>query len=124
MSEPLTPPVVEDRLRQLVNGIATAQRELAQARRAEVDAEVALRRARAIAWHDPDVPRVTRGGTTTAERDAWIDGRVEDEWVTHRIAVTAREIGQDGLRAVLAQAEVVRSLSASVRASYELANHS
>lgn len=122
--EPLTPVQVETKLRALVSAITTTQRELADARRAEVHAEVAYRKARAIAHHDPDCPRPARGGVTVGERDAWIDDHAEDEWVTLHIAQVEREICQDGLRSLLAQSEVVRSLSASVRASYEMAGHS
>jgi hypothetical protein len=48
-------------------------------------------------------PQVTRGGYTTAERDAWVSDQVAD------------------LKFEMDKAEIVRSLGASVRQAYELA---
>jgi len=43
-----------------------------------------------------------------------------DEWAQARVATTAREVAVDNLRVVLAIAETVRSLGASVRQAYSL----
>lgn len=120
MSEPLTPVKVEEKLRGLVNEMYAAQKNLRDARDRETDAEVALKRARAAAFHHSQCPKVTRGGHTVADRDAWIDTQVMDEWAHARVATTAREVAQDNLRVVLAVAETVRSLGASVRSAYSL----
>jgi hypothetical protein len=124
MSEPLTPVQVEARLRSLVSEMTRAQQQLAAARRAEAEAEIEYRKAKVRAFHSPDLPKVTRGGHTTADRDAWVDARCHDEWALLRVAATGREIAQDNLRVVLAQAETVRSLGASVRTAYSLAGAS
>lgn len=124
MSEPLNPVQVEAKLRALVSEMTRAQQQLAAARTAEAQAEVEFRKAKARAFHAPDLPKVTRGGFTTAERDAWVDERCHDEWAVLRVATTGREIAQDNLRVVLAQAETVRSLGASVRTAYSLAGAS
>jgi hypothetical protein len=122
--EPLSPLDVEAKLRGLVTELTAAQRVLRDARDSETAAEIAYRKAKARAFHDPDCPRVVRGGTTTAERDAWVDEHCEDAWAAFRIATTAREVAQDRLRVVLAIAETVRSLGASVRTAYGLAGAS
>lgn len=120
----LTPIDVERRLTQLVTDITRAQQELRTARDAETEAAIALKRARLYAGHRDDCPKPTRGSTTVAERDEWIDRLTFDEWATSKQAETSREIAQDALRAVLAVSEVVRSLSASVRTAYSMAGAS
>lgn len=117
----LTPVEIEQRMVNLVTEMTNAQRTLAAARDAETAAEVAYKRAKARAFHHSDCPHVSRGGHTVADRDAWIDTRVMDEWAQARVATTAREVAQDNLRVVLAVAETVRSLGASVRTAYSLA---
>jgi hypothetical protein len=69
-------------------------------------------------------PKVTRGGYTTADRDAWVDEQVSDLRFAYDKATVTREAAQDHMRVLMAQAEVVRSLSASVRQAYELAGRS
>jgi hypothetical protein len=64
---------------------------------------------------------VTRGGYTVADKDAWIDEQVMNEWVAYKVATTAREVAQDNLRVLLAVAESWRSLGASVRTAYSVA---
>jgi hypothetical protein len=120
--EPLTPLSVEQKLRQLVNDLARAQVVLREARDAEVEAKHAHDRARRRALLSEKSPRVTRGGYTTAERDAWVDDQVADLRFDYDRAAVVREAAQDRLRVLLAQAEIVRSLGASVRQAYELAN--
>jgi hypothetical protein len=121
MTDTLTPVDVEAKLRGLVNEMYAAQRALAAARDTETTAEIAYKRAKAQAFHHSDCPHVSRGGHTVADRDAWIDTKVMDQWAHARVATTAREVAQDNLRVVLAVAETVRSLGASVRSAYSLA---
>ena len=119
--EPLTPLAVEMRLRALVNDLSRAQMVLREARDAEVDARHAYDRARRRELLSEKSPRVTRGGYTTAERDAWVDSQCSDLKFDADKATVVREAAQDKLRVLLAQAEIVRSLGASVRQSYEMA---
>lgn len=119
--ESLTPIAVERKLTSLVTELTRAQQALAAARDAETDAEIALRKAKARAYHHPDCPKVTRGGYTVGDRDAFVEEHVQAEWATHRLAVTAREVAADNLRTVRDVAEVVRSLGASVRTAYDMA---
>lgn len=121
MTHPLTPVEVEAKLRNLVNEMYLAQKTLADARDRETQAEITYKRANAAAFHHSDCPHVSRGGHTVADRDAWVERKVMDEWAHARVATTAREVAQDNLRVVLAVSETVRSLGASVRSAYSLA---
>lgn len=117
----LTPVDVERKLTQLVGQITNAQNNLRVARDAETEAAIALKKARLIAADHEDCPVPSRGSTTVAQRDDWIDAHVMPEWSAAKRAETSREIAQDALRATLAIAETVRSLGASVRTAYDLA---
>jgi hypothetical protein len=119
--EPLTPVAVEQKLRQLVNDLSRAQIALAQARDDEVDRRHEYERARRKALLSGECPKVTRNGWTTSERDAWVEEQCTDLAFLAAKTTVVREAAQDKLRTLLATAEVCRSLSASVRASYEMA---
>jgi len=119
--EPLTPLGIEQKLRSLVTELSRAQAALAQARDLEVDVRHEYERARRRALLSEKSPKVTRGGYTTAERDAWVDEQVTDLRFKYDRAVVTRESAQDHLRVLRDQAEIVRSLGASVRTAYELA---
>ncbi|HLI36780.1 MAG TPA: hypothetical protein VKV80_05490 [Streptosporangiaceae bacterium] len=123
-AEPLTPVAIEARLRQLITDLTRAQSALAQARDLEIEAKHAWERARRRALLSEKSPKVTRGGYTTAERDAWVDEQVTDLRFAYDRAVVTRESAQDHLRVLRDQAEIVRSLGVSVRQSYELAGAS
>ena len=120
-TDPLTPVEIESKLRTLVNDLGRARVALAQARDLEVGAKHEYARARRRALLSEKSPKVTRGGYTTAERDAWVDDQVDDLQFAYDKAVVAREAAQDHLRTLRDQAEIVRSLGVSVRQAYELA---
>jgi len=117
----LTPVEIESKLRTLVNELGRARVALAQARDLEVNAKHEYKRARRRALLAGQAPKVARGGTTTAERDAWVDEQVSDLEFAYDRATVIRESAQDHLRTLRDQAEVVRSLGVSVRQAYELA---
>lgn len=117
----LTPVDIEQRLVALINEMYQAQKTLAEARDTETASEIEYKRAKAKTYHRGDCPKVTRGGFTVADKDAWIDEQVMDEWIAYKVATTAREVAQDNLRVVLAVSESVRSLGASVRTAYGVA---
>jgi hypothetical protein len=119
--QPLTPLDIETRLRHLVNELTRAQAALRQARDLEVDARHEHERARRRALLSDKSPKVTRGGYTVAEQDAWVGEQCSDLKFSADKATVVREAAQDRLRVLLAQAEIVRSLGASVRQAYELA---
>lgn len=119
--EPLTPLSVEAKLRQLVNDLTRAQIILRDARDDEVDARHEYERAKRRALLSDKSPKVTRGGYTVAEQSAWVDEECADLKFKADKATVVREAAQDKLRVLLAQAEIVRSLGASVRQAYDLA---
>lgn len=119
--EPLSPVDVEKKLRSLVNALTKAQEDLAGARDEEVARKHELNAHRRKWMLSDERPKVARGGYTTAERDAWVDDQVAAEQLAYDIAVARRESAQDHLRVTRDQAEIVRSLGASVRQAYEMA---
>ena len=94
---------------------------LREARDGEVDARHEYDRARRRALLSDKSPKVTRGGYTVAEQAAWVEEECADLKLAADRATVVREAAQDRLRVLLAQAEIVRSLGASVRQAYELA---
>lgn len=121
MNDLTTPAGIEDALRQLVSDLARAQRDLAEARDNEVRAKHAFKAAKRKTLLREDRPKVARGGTTTAERDAWVDEQVAREEWAYDLATTRREAAQDHMRTLRDQAELVRSLGAAVRVAYDVA---
>jgi hypothetical protein len=122
--QPLTPVAVEQRLRGLVTELTKATNLLSHCRNEEIDLKHELSAARRKARFSPDCPKATRGGHTVADVDAWIEARVEDLALAYDVAAARTEAAQEHLRTLRAQAEIVRSLSASVRQAYEHAGSS
>lgn len=98
--ESLSPLDIETKLRQLVGDLGRACRRALLSEKS---------------------PKVTSGGYTVAEQAAWVDQQCENLKFDADKATVTREAAQDHLRILLAQAENVRSLGASVRAAYSLA---
>ncbi len=119
--EPLTPLAVEAKLRNLVSELTRAQIALRQARDQEVDRRHDYDRAKRRALLSEKSPKVTRGGYTVAEQTAWVDSECSDLKYDADKATVVREAAQDHLRVLLAQAEIVRSLGASVRQAFDMA---
>jgi hypothetical protein len=118
----LTPVQIESKLRQLVNDLGRARTSLRQARDIELSKKNEWERARRKLLLSPDCPKMTGpGGVSAAERDAWVDVQIEDLELAWKIARVARESGQEHMRTLKEQAELVRSLGASVRQAYGLA---
>lgn len=118
----LTPGQVQQRLHAVHDDLGAAQRLLAQARNAEVEAVEALRMARARALLADECPRPKRGenGVTVADRDGWLDTAVAVERVKAEGAEAYRKSAEDYMRVVRDQASVVQSLSALMRAEMSL----
>jgi hypothetical protein len=114
---------VQERLHTVHQDMAAAQRALRQCRDREVEAKAVLRVAIARATMSPDCPRPKRGenGVTVADRDAWVDNQVHDEWLAAEVAEAARRAAEDALRVSRDQASVVQSLSSLMRAEMALA---
>lgn len=116
----LTPAYVEARMRKLVNELALAQSTLAKARNAEVDAKHVFEAARRRAMLSDEAPKVSRGGVTTAYRDAWVDAQCADEQRDFEIKQVIREAAQDHLRTLRDQAMLMMALSKSLTTSMGL----
>lgn len=118
----LTLPQVLERLHGVHNDLAAAQRALAHARDAEVEAAEVLRMERARAFLSDECPRPKRGenGTTVADRDAWLDRELRAERARADGAEAHRKAAEDHLRVVRDQASVVQSMSALMRAEMQL----
>lgn len=119
--EALTPVQVEQRLRYLHNELTRAQVVLRNARDAEVNAKHAFESKQRRALLSKDCPKVTRGGYTTAERDAWVALQVEEEQQVFDLAEVARRAAEDYLRMTRDQGVLVASLARSVNQAYAMA---
>lgn len=115
---PATPVDVERMLREVTERLQSLRTELAHARLAEHDAKVAFEKGKVRFAADVWCPKVERGGTTVAERQAWIDERVLDEKLALDFATTLRQIAADALRSAEKELEALQSIGASVRAEY------
>lgn len=119
--EPLTPVDVERRLRRLVSDLSRARQTLRDARDKEVAARHTFESAYRKTILGSDCPKVTRGGYTSAERDAWVAQRIEVQQRVYDWAKTEREAAEDHLRTLRDQAMVVMSLGRSVNQAYSMA---
>jgi hypothetical protein len=119
--EPLSPVDIERKLRALVNDLALAYKDLAEARDAEVHAKHEFESAHRSALLDPNRPRVERGGLTTAERDAWVGERCSAQKWEYDVAEAVRKAAEDHLRVVRDQASLVQTLARSVHQAYSMA---
>lgn len=113
---------IERRMAQLLNQLAFAQRELAKARDAEVDAKHEFDRRHRRLILSPNAPIIGRGENkvTAAERDAWVESQCEAEQQTYEIAVVRREAAADHLRTLRDQAMLVTALAKSIQISMGL----
>lgn len=120
----LTLEQVLDRLHQVHNDLAAAQRLLRAARDKEVEAVEALRMATARVTLSEECPRPKRGenGVTVADRDAWVDLQVAELRLAAKVAEAHRQAAYDHLQVARDQASVVQSLSALMRTEMNLAS--
>jgi hypothetical protein len=119
--EELTPVAIERKLRGLVTALAQAQAALREARDKEIEAKHAYHSVRRAAFFAAECPKVTRGGYTTAERDAWIEEQAANLEVLFDVAEAARRAAEDHLRVLRDQSLIVMSLGKSVNAAYAIA---
>ena len=117
----LTPAQIESKLRRLVNDLAAAQMALRLARDEEVAAKHLYESAHRRALLSADCPKVTRGGFTTAERDAWVGEQAADTEKEYDLAEARRKAAEDHLRTLRDQSMVVMALGKSVNAAFSLA---
>lgn len=118
----LTPAEVERFLNLLNNEIARAQQNLRQARVRELDAKKIYSRERDRLLLSDAVPNVGRasGDVTVAERDAWVNTRIDDELWIYKTAKVEREDAESYVWAIKDQIEVLRSIGVLSRQAFDL----
>lgn len=119
--EPLSPAQIEDKLRRCVTDLTNAENDLRQKRDAETEAEIAYRAAHRKAMLSSECPKVTRGGYTTADRDAWVDEQCAVEWEAYRRAQAKCQAAQDHVRTVRDISSTVQSIGSLVRQAFSMA---
>lgn len=116
----LTPADIQRQLRWLYNALAQATMATARARNAEVEAKHAYERARRAALMSAQCPRVTRGGYTVADRDAWVDEQCDGQRQAYELAMVARQASEDLMRLRRDQSLIVMSLARQVETAYNM----
>lgn len=119
--EPLSPHQIEERLRRCVTELTHSEKQLAQARDVEVEAEQVYQAAKRQAMFSPDCPRVERGSVTVADRDAFVDERCADEYRAYRLAQAALQAAQDHQRTVRDTTSTYQSIASLCRTALSLA---
>ena len=116
----VTPEQCRQRLLKCDNAMTAAELDLRRARDAEVAALHAYQAAQRRAMLSSERPIVTRGGVTTAERDAWVDDKAAEEHRKADIARVVREAAADHLRVVRDQGMFAMALLKSVDSAYAM----
>lgn len=118
----LTPAEVERFLNLLNNEIARAQNNLRRARARELDARKIYSRERDRLLLSDECPNVGRasGDVTVAERDAWVNTRIDDELWIYKTARVEREDAESYVWAIKDQIEVLRSIGVLSRQAFDL----
>ncbi|WP_329521216.1 hypothetical protein [Spirillospora sp. NBC_01491] len=118
----LTPAQVEQHLNVLANEIANAQRALVTARERELDARKVHTRERDRLLLSDACPNVGRASedVTVAERDAWINTRIDDQLWLYKTAKVQREDAESYVWAIKDQIEVLRSIGVLSRQAFDM----
>jgi hypothetical protein len=119
--QPWTPVDAEMRLRAIDEALDAAVEAVKHARDTEVARYGDYKAARRVALLSGECPKVTRGGYTTAERDAWVDIRAEKAEKVYERAKADREDAVDEMFKLKDQAMVVGKISDLVRQAYAVA---
>lgn len=120
----LNPVQVEQKLRQCVTDLYGAEKQLAEARDAETNAELVYRRDHRRNLLSDECPKASRGGATVAERDAWVEERCQESFEHYRLAQTRCHAAQDHVRTVRDVTSSVQSIASLVRQAYSAAGAS
>jgi hypothetical protein len=117
----LTPVEAERLLYQLYNDMSRARADLRDARDAEVTAKHVYQSKHRRMLLSRDCPKVTRGGYTTAERDAWVALQAEAEEQAFDLAEAKRKAAEDNLRTVRDQGVMAATLLKSANQAFAMA---
>lgn len=113
--ESWTPVHAENALRWVGRALFKAEKDLAEARNAEVEAKHVFEAARREAFFDPRCPKPERGGYTVADREAHIEKATVEQRQVYELAAVRREAAQDHLRTVNSQSMVFAALAKTVQ---------
>ena len=116
-----TPASARDRIEKIGTELARASLALKRARDAEVEAEHTYEAQRRAWLLSTECPKVSRTGTTAAERDAWVDSRCDETYFKFRVATATREAAKDSLAVCQTQAMLAMALLRSVDTAYNMA---
>ena len=119
--EPMTPVDSENQLRWVLRAMYDAQQELREQRDVEVSAKHEYERAHRAALLSDACPKVTRGGHTTAERDAWVNQECVAEREHYELTEVTRKAAEDRVRTLNAQSMVIAALAKQVNLAYQTA---
>ena len=111
---------VSARARVLKYGGLLTQAEIAlkRARDKELQTERAYRRAQTLAQLSRNAPKVERGGSTVADKKAWVDQAVEDDLFAFEAAKVERQAAFDHYQRVDKQASLAQSILKSIDAAF------
>lgn len=119
-----TPETARDRVSRCGTALAKAELELKRARDAEVDARHTFEAARRRTMLSDDCPKVTRGGVTTAERDAWVEEQSSSAELLFQIAEVRRQAAKDHYETVNTQAMLAMAILRSIDTAFNVAGRS
>ena len=115
----LTPPEAEKYLKQVSNELGRAQKSLRRLRYEELRVKKEYTEARTRLLFSPECPQAGRsdGQVTIAERDAWIDARIDCHWHYESLQVQVKIAGEY-LRTVIKQVSIAQSLNNAAKELY------
>jgi hypothetical protein len=117
-ASPWDPVDAEMRLRALDAALDAAVKAVRDARDEEVTRWRKFRDARNEAMLSDECPKVTRGGCTTGERDAWVEREAIEAESDYKRATAARENAVDEMFKLKDQGGIVGKISDLVRLDY------
>jgi hypothetical protein len=115
----LTPPEAERYLKQVSNELARAQITLRRLRYEELKLKKEYTEAKTVLLFSPECPQAGRGEgqVTVAERDAWVDSRIDCHWQYESLQVQVKN-AEDYLRTVGKQVSIAQSLNNTAKELY------
>ena len=115
-----TPVTARNRIRAVGTQLVQAEQSLKRARDAEVQAKHDYESAERRAALSPEAPRVVRGGTTVAEREAWVGERCEAQRFAYQVAEANRLAAMDHYRTLDTQAMLAQSILRSIDRAFSM----
>lgn len=122
--QPLNPVGVEQKLRHCITQLYAAEKALADCRDSEVNAELHYPSEHRKALLSDECPKVSRGGVTVTERDAWVEERCADAFSSFRLWQVRAQAAQDHVRITRDVASTVQSIASLVRQAFSMAGQS